>query len=142
MHALVFVYGTLKEGFANFHINGGVRRSGEFETVKRFPLYVIGDYYIPWLVDREDEGSQVRGQLFEADTAAMVRMDELEMLGEPGWFTRREVHVRPAGSSSGGVEVAFVYFGAKERLRTETVHLGPISHFSSKHDSEYRKRAA
>ena len=142
MQTLVFVYGTLKEGFANFHINGGMRRQGEYETVKRFPLYVIGDYYIPWLIDQEDEGSQVRGQLFEVDKAAMIRMDELEMLGEPGWFTRRDIQVKPAESSVGAVQTAFVYFGAKERLLTETVHLGPIGHFTSAHDNEYRKRAA
>ena len=142
MHTLVFVYGTLKEGFANFHISGGIRRQGEYETVRRFPLYVIGEYYIPWLVDQEDEGNQVKGQVFEADSAALIRMDELEMLGEPGWFTRRQILVRPTDSKLSGMLTAYVYFGATARLNYETVHLGPIGHFSPVHDIEYRKRAA
>ena len=29
----VFVYGTLKQGFANFHVNGGQRVPGRFVTV-------------------------------------------------------------------------------------------------------------
>ncbi len=42
--AVVFVYGTLKESFANVHVNAGRRVPGDFETVERFPLYVIGEY--------------------------------------------------------------------------------------------------
>jgi gamma-glutamylaminecyclotransferase len=142
MHTLLFVYGTLKEGFANSHINEATRVRGEFETASRFPLFVIGEYYIPWLIDREDEGHHVRGHLFDADSHALTRMDELEMLGELGWFTRRRILVRQSLPSSTTVQEAFVYFGAAERLRNEFVHLGPISEFNSEHDIEYRKRAA
>jgi gamma-glutamylcyclotransferase (GGCT)/AIG2-like uncharacterized protein YtfP len=34
MTNLVFVYGTLKEGFCNSAANGGTRLLGEFETVE------------------------------------------------------------------------------------------------------------
>ncbi len=40
----VFVYGTLKEGFRNFHVNRGTRLPGEFVTEQAFPLYVIGEF--------------------------------------------------------------------------------------------------
>ena len=43
MAHLVFVFGTLKEGFPNFRINKGIRVVGEFVTVQRFPLHLIGE---------------------------------------------------------------------------------------------------
>ena len=33
----IFVYGTLKQGFRNFHINRGTRLPGEFITEQAFP---------------------------------------------------------------------------------------------------------
>lgn len=142
MRALVFVYGTLKEGFTNAPINDGDRVAGEFQTVRRFPLFVIGEYYIPWLVDQEGEGSHIQGQVFCTDTRTLRRMDELEMLDQPGWFTRRRIQVQSTLNAASAVLEAFVYFGASERLKEETVHTGPISEFNSEHDREYRKRAA
>ncbi|MFD2451175.1 gamma-glutamylcyclotransferase [Ideonella paludis] len=35
---LIFVYGTLKEGFPNAHLNQGRRVLGHFRTVQRFPF--------------------------------------------------------------------------------------------------------
>jgi gamma-glutamylaminecyclotransferase len=142
MRTLVFVYGTLNERFSNAHVNAGVRVSGEYETVECFPLYIIGEYYIPWLLDQENDGHCVQGQLFDVDEQALQRMDELEMLDEPRWFTRRQVRVRSTNSAVPATHNAFVYFGATERLHTDAVHLGPIAEFTWEHDSEYRKRAA
>lgn len=142
MSDVIFVYGTLKEGFANFHVNAGVRLPGEFETTERYPLYVMGEYLIPWLVDRAGEGECVAGQLFAVDVAALKLMDELERLNEPGWYTRRHILVRERGAGPCTPRKALVYFGAPERLRTETIHVGPISEFTPTHDQRYRQRAA
>ena len=38
----LFVYGSLKEGFPNFHVNQGRRVPGEFRTVRPHPLYLVG----------------------------------------------------------------------------------------------------
>jgi gamma-glutamylaminecyclotransferase len=139
---VVFVYGTLKEGFANFHVNAGVRVPGEFETTDRFPLYLMGEHLMPWLVDREGEGEHVAGQLFEVDGAAQKLMDALERLNEPGWYTRRHILVRERGADPSTSRKALVYFGAQERLRTEAIRGGPVSEFTSAHDQQYRRRAA
>lgn len=51
MSHLVFVFGTLKEGFPNFATNKGVRRGGDFVTASRYPLYLVGERCSPWLID-------------------------------------------------------------------------------------------
>ena len=41
MH-LLFVYGSLKEGFPNFHVNRGRRRPGSFVTAQPHELWLLG----------------------------------------------------------------------------------------------------
>ena len=60
--ARVFVYGTLKQGFRNFHVNRGTRLPGAFVTVEAFPLYVIGPFALPWLVHEPGRGERIKGQ--------------------------------------------------------------------------------
>jgi gamma-glutamylaminecyclotransferase len=43
MASRVFVFGTLKQGFPNFHINRGRRVAGEFATGLAYPLYLVGE---------------------------------------------------------------------------------------------------
>lgn len=139
--SFVFTYGTLKEGFANFAVNDGRRVPGEFETVERFPLYTMGAYHIPWLVDRPGTGEHVAGQLFEVSAQGLAAMDRLECLNEPGWFTRRLISIRPCGMPANAIRAAIVYFGAHERLARDGVHAGPLRAFTEMHDQIYRRHA-
>ena len=61
MSQLVFVFGTLKQGFPNFATNKGARVAGDFMTVERYPLYLVGERYSPWLVDAAGKGERVVG---------------------------------------------------------------------------------
>ena len=54
----IFVYGTLKQGFRNFHINRGTRLPGEFITEQAFPLYVGQAHRFTGQVLEVDECSQ------------------------------------------------------------------------------------
>ena len=137
--SVVFVYGTLKEGFANFHVNAGRRIAGEFETVERFPLFILGKYYIPWLVQQPGKGEHVLGQLFNIDAAGLAKLDKLEREGEPGWFVRRKVLVRRYEAPMSGQRSALVYFGAAARIHVDIVHAGPLKEFNSTHDAQYRR---
>ncbi|MBA4256059.1 MAG: gamma-glutamylcyclotransferase [Polaromonas sp.] len=77
----LFVYGTLKEGFPNFHLNGGRRVVGHFRTRERFPFYVVQlptEHRAPWLLNSPGEGLQVVGQVFEVDPAQLAEMDVFE----------------------------------------------------------------
>lgn len=137
MKSLVFVYGTLKQGFRNAHVNTGTRVPGEFVSVDRYPLYVIGPHHLPWLVERAGEGEHVTGQLYEVDSADLARMDALERITEPDWYRRGEIAVRRRGDATAGVHKALVYFGSAARLETEVVHLGPVPAFTADHAALY-----
>lgn len=142
MPTLVFVYGTLKQGFRNAHVNTGVRVPGEFVSVQPYPLYVIGPYHLPWLVDDAGQGEPVLGQLYEVDDAGLVRMDELERIAEPDWYRRGEILVRRADQTDAPPVAAMVYFGSAKRLQTEAVHLGPVPAFTHEHAALHRAGGA
>ncbi len=133
----IFVYGTLKQGFRNFGVNHGRRVPGEFVTLQTYPLYVIGEFGLPWLVHEPGQGLRVSGQVFEVDDAALAAMDALERVQDAGWYTRRALEVQQA--ASGEVIAALAYFGSAERLRSDTVHLGPLAEYTQAHQALYRK---
>lgn len=125
----VFVYGTLKQGFPNFHINHGERVGAEFLTAQAFPMYIVGTRRLPWLVNRPGQGHQVLGQLYLVDDAALAAMDVLERVTDPGWYRRERIVLHPR---EGGEPVqAWVYFGSAERLQTDTVHAGPLAEYTA-----------
>jgi gamma-glutamylaminecyclotransferase len=133
----VFVYGTLKQGFRNFHVNRGTRLPGEFITEQAFPLYVIGEFGLPWLVHEPGRGERVTGQVFEVDDAALAAMDVLERVGDAGWYSRQTLAVRH--TASGEVTQALAYFGSTARLLTDSVHHGPLAEYSEAHQVLYKK---
>ena len=131
----VFVYGTLKEGFPNFHINRGRRLPGEFITALRYPLFVLGPTFLPWLVQDAGRGHEVKGQVYEVDDGGLAAMDALEQIDEVGWYHRERIAVRPA--AGGDAIEAFVYFGTAGRAATEPVHFGPLSEYTIEHARTY-----
>lgn len=134
---LVFVYGTLKEGFRNFHVNRGVRVPGTFVTEQAYPLYVIGEFGLPWLVHEPGRGHHVTGQVFEVDDASLAAMDVLERVDDAGWYTRRLLAVRHTATAE--VVQAQAYLGHPARLLTGSVHHGPLGEYTEAHQSMYRK---
>ena len=136
--ARIFVYGTLKTGFPNFHINTGQRVPGEFVTVQRFPLYLVGPTQVPWLVNRPGEGEFVVGEVFEVDATTLARMDVLEQIDEPLWYAREPLLVQRLDDSSSPPMQVQVYFGSAERLLTATIHAGPLTEYTPIHARGYR----
>ncbi len=135
--ARVFVYGTLKQGFRNFHVNRGMRLPGEFVTVEAFPLYVIGPFGLPWLVHEAGRGERIKGQLFDVGDEGLAAMDMLERVNDAHWYTRRELDVQPAGG--GAALLAQAYFGSAARLSVEAIHHGPIAEYTEAHQVLYRR---
>lgn len=131
----VFVYGTLKQGFPNFHINHGERVGGEFLTTQAYPLYIVGERRLPWLLNQPGQGHPVVGQLYHVDDRALAAMDVLERVADPGWYSRERIVLQPR---EGGPAVeAWVYFGSAERLQTETAHAGPLAEYTTAHATSY-----
>jgi gamma-glutamylaminecyclotransferase len=136
--ARVFVYGTLKTGFPNFHINTGTRVPGQFVTAQRFPLYLIGPTQVPWLVNRPGDGERVVGEVFEVDADTLARMDVLEQVDEPLWYAREPLLVRRLDDSTSPPMQVQVYFGSAERLVTASIHAGPLTEYTPTHARGYR----
>jgi gamma-glutamylaminecyclotransferase len=134
----VFVYGTLKEGFRNFHVNRGTRVAGDFVTEQALPLYVIGEFGLPWLVNAPGQGTRVTGQVFDVDETALAAMDVLERIGEREWYARLPLRVHPLGG--GPALDAVAYFGSAARLAQDTVHHGPLAEYKLEHQALYSPR--
>jgi gamma-glutamylaminecyclotransferase len=137
MHS-VFVFGTLKEGFPNARTNKGSRVAGEFFTLNRYPLYLVGERYSPWLVLSEGEGLQVRGQVFTVDEATLGDMDRLERIHKTDGY--RRVQVQVFSESTHEEMQVFMYVKPPQQLEGMLVQLGPIAEYELEHASLYQKR--
>lgn len=128
MKQMIFVYGTLKAGFRNAAVNQAQRLPGRYRSIERYPLYVLGPSYLPWLSEEAGKGEQVVGELYAADAVALARMDLLEELDKPDWYRRGEIELAP---EAGGARLrALVYFGSPVRAARETVHAGPLREYT------------
>lgn len=134
---LIFVYGTLKQGFRNHAVNRGERLPGVFHTVQSFPLYVVGPNHLPWLVHAPGQGVPVAGELYRVDSSGLAQMDELEQIERPDWYRRMPLQVR---GEDGRLWDCEVYFGAERRLSLDAVHLGPLPAYTLEH-AAMRERA-
>ena len=135
---LVFVFGTLKEGFPNFSVNNGQRVKGDFETKKAYPLYLIGERHSPWLILDEAKGKKLRGQVFKLDSAALEAMDKLERVHLEDGYKRVVIELKETTNNK---ELkAYAYVKSKEQLDIKLIKQGPLSEYKAEHAKLYRKR--
>jgi gamma-glutamylaminecyclotransferase len=133
----LFVYGSLKEGFPNLHVNKGLRRPGEFRTLQPYPLYLIGGR-LPCLLPAPGEGLQVQGQLFEVSAEELVLMDALERVGQPGGYSRQRIEVQNMDPAAPDPIAAHVYLRTHAMLDAEGTHLGPLALYTLEHARSLR----
>jgi gamma-glutamylaminecyclotransferase len=133
---LLFVYGSLKEGFPNHPVNRGRRVPGEYRTAQAYPLYLV-ESVLPCLFLRPGEGLPVQGQLFEVDDAALAAMDALERIGEPGGYQRITVDVLPIDTPE-RLTPAFVYVQDAALLDRGGPHPGPLAEYTMEHAKALR----
>lgn len=136
----VFVFGTLKAGFPNSDTNRGARVAGEFLTSNRYPLYLVGERYSPWLVHSEGEGLQVRGQVYMVDEAALGHMDRLERVHTSDGY--RRVKMTVISETTNTEMQVFVYVKSPQQLEGMQVQLGPIAEYELQHASLYQRRGS
>jgi gamma-glutamylaminecyclotransferase len=134
---LLFVYGSLKEGFPNFHVNKGRRRTGDFQTVDALPLYLFRGR-LPCLLPQPGQGLKVRGQLFEVDEKALGAMDALERVGEAGGYVRSRIQVARVGDEPAQALEAEVYMQSPALLEQPGPHVGPLAEYTAQHASRLR----
>jgi gamma-glutamylaminecyclotransferase len=131
MH-LLFVYGSLKEGFPNFHVNKGRRVPGTYRTVQPYPLF-LANGQLPCLLAAPGSGHQVLGQLFEVSAPELAAMDSLEKVGEPGGYRRITIEVEPVELNPGRSHDAFAYVQHESRLAGSAAHVGPMAEYTHEH---------
>lgn len=131
----IFVYGTLKQGFPNFHINAGTRVGGRFHTVHKLPLYLVGERHVPWLVNSPGIGFHVPGEVYEVGGEALVRVDALEQIHEADGYQRLEIDVVEAGGAPLRVQC---YLKRAEQLAVATVQAGPLADYTLELSAHYR----
>lgn len=138
--ALLFVYGSLKQGYPNFHANAGTRVPGEFITVQPYPMYLVNGR-LPCLLPLPGQGLRVRGELYEVDAAQLHTMDVLERVGEPGGYQRIAIEVQDASLAShaqAGRVAAFVYLQSPSIIDSGGPHQGPLAEYTPEHARSLR----
>lgn len=134
----VFVYGTLKQGFPNFGLNKGVRCRGSFVTRDKYPLYLIGERYSPWLVLNKGTGTNVKGQVFEISQAILTAMDRLERTDKPDGY--RRITTRVICIESGEQQNAFMYGKPIVMLASAEIRSKLAGQYLPEHSALYRSR--
>ena len=139
MHHLVFVFGTLKEGFPNFATNRGVRVGGTFKTRKPYPLFLVGERRSPWLMDEPGAGLHVEGEIFRVDESTLQAMDRLERVTAPDGYRRvlLEVECRETAAC----HLAYAYLKPVGQLVPSDIREGPLGAYTHDHAALYRPRA-
>jgi gamma-glutamylaminecyclotransferase len=140
MGSLIFVYGTLKEGFPNFAFNPGKRRPGSYRTQQPFPFYVVqlpDEDRAPWLVNNPGQGVQVSGQVFEVDDATLQAMDSFEEVGLPTGYVRLSLALEPA-DQEGAVLRAHAYMKQPHQLVECLLIEGPFADYTAELSVGYR----
>jgi gamma-glutamylaminecyclotransferase len=141
MSLLVFVFGTLKEGFPNFGTNKGVRKPGTFITKERYPFYLVGERHSPWLINAPGQGERILGQVFEVDEASLDAMDKLERITEPDGYRRVVIDVEPVGEANTKILSVFAHLKQAQHFVPEEVRFGPFPEYTHEHAVLYRPRA-
>ncbi|XP_020572194.1 putative gamma-glutamylcyclotransferase At3g02910 [Phalaenopsis equestris] len=107
--AVIFTYGTLKQGFYNHRLIQDMILAGDAAflgialTADRYPL-VCGPYRVPFLINIPGAGELVSGELYAVSRRAIALVDELEGISR-GHYERLPITVRlPIGGEEGGEE--------------------------------------
>ena len=71
---LVFVYGTLKQGYRNHHVLRRARFVGNTTTPACFQLFDLGAYPGAWMPGTVS----LQGEVYDVDTLTLASLDDLE----------------------------------------------------------------
>jgi gamma-glutamylaminecyclotransferase len=134
----LFVYGSLKRGFANEHVNTGTRVAGQYRTRDRYLLVLLGDGEVPCLVSPPGAGHQVVGELYDVNADDIARIDRLERVGEPQGYERVEIVVERYDLPSTEQEPALVYVKQEHAILSSTPRIGPLPEYRQEHAARFR----
>lgn len=124
----VFVFGTLKRGFA-LHDRAltGARYQGQYRTVQRYPMFIAGEWYAPMMMNEPGLGCQIVGELYQVDHQRLLLIDQIESVGLPGNF---RVRILVKALDQGTVCFANAYM--KSRELASPVHSGLLGDYQDR----------
>lgn len=134
----VFVYGTLKKGFANTRFNQGTHLTGEYTTLHSYPLYLVGKRYMPWLISQKGKGKKVKGEIYRVTSRQLALMDKLEGTHRRDGYQRVSLMVK--ASHSAKIVKAWAYVKPRQLLRKKWIRLGPLAEFDQRCNALYQPR--
>lgn len=134
---LLFTYGSLKQGFCNQHINSGERVTGSYRTRERLPFYLMGDGHVPCVIHAPGTGHQVVGELYRASAQAVVAMDKLERIGEPGGYSRVTVELERTDGASVETVTADIYVRLPSDVVAGEQRSELIGEYTAKHAERF-----
>lgn len=140
MPTLLFVYGTLKDGFPNRHLNTGRALGGSHRTVLAYPLLVVrlpNEDRAPWLLDQPGQGHRVTGQVFEVDDDALQAMDAFEEVGQPTGYVRIAIELSPVDTDQPRLQ-AWSYLKPPGQLGACLAIEGPFAEYTPALAAGYR----
>ena len=139
---LLFVYGSLKQGFPNQHVNTGRRVDGRYRTREPYPLYLLGAGEVPCIVAPAGAGQPVVGEVYEVQAGDLARMDRLERLGEPQGYERVEIEVERVDGPTREPLRALVYLKHEHTIPAGTARIGPLAEYLPAHAARFHWRGA
>tara|TARA_R110002167_G_scaffold7683_12_gene36198 strand:- start:2012 stop:2368 length:357 start_codon:yes stop_codon:yes gene_type:complete len=98
---IVFVYGTLRQGYNNHKLLLNCEFIDAGRTVNNYAMYANG---IPYVSDNE-QVSQIYGELYLVNQRILFNLDMLE--GHPSWYKRKKIAIE---TFEGKVYNAWLYF--------------------------------
>ncbi len=136
---LLFVYGTLKHGFPNAHVNAGIRRPGRFRTRENLPMYLLGHGHVPCVVLSPGLGYQIHGEVYEVDDTSLVAMDKLERIGDEAiGYLRLAIEVESVDDPHAGPVTAFIYTKPPDRIPSDETRIGPLEEYTLAHTARFQ----
>jgi gamma-glutamylaminecyclotransferase len=106
----IFVYGTLKKGFPNHdRYMQSAEKLGNYRTVEKYPLVLIGQRYVPCMINAPGEGDLIEGELYEVDDDCLKRLDALERIKKPDGYRRLRINLISVESHNAVVLEAHAY---------------------------------
>lgn len=129
---LLFVYGSLKEGYPNAHVNQGIRIPGHYRTAQAHPFY-LAHGSMPCLLPATGQGFKVLGELYRVSEADLAAMDVLEEVGLPGGYNRVVIDIEPCEGTIAAPISAWVYLQDPALIAAPGQHIGPLDFYTHEH---------
>ncbi|MCP4330028.1 MAG: gamma-glutamylcyclotransferase [Alphaproteobacteria bacterium] len=128
----VFVYGTLKRGFANHDAGmSGFAFIGRVRTIDAYPLVIGGRWFSRYLIPEPGVGHRVFGEAYGVDDRGLLFLDDFEGAGTPNGYRRIQVSLE--GTDDGATFDAWTY--GKDRAAIAGTHSAPMTEYLD--DSQY-----